>query len=460
VHILTTDPLFPWDRMADSPSLLAIRQMLDSVPDTKLLRALQIYRGHGRNDYPVHVLWRTHLLRYFLRHPTMEACLADLARNAHLRALVGLRDIEEIPKAFNMSRFQAVLGRPEHLELMREAFNGMLARLVELVPDLGRSVAGDASCLSARADSAKADSADQDSLPQPNGGVKQYFDDQGKVCRTYQWFGYKMHLLVDTKHEMILSYKITEATAADNKQLPGLLQEAQAILPPKRMEILAFDKAADDGDIHELLHQHGIKPLIEIRSLWRDQSEQKLPGHDATVPVVHDEAGTVYCYDTVSDPPVKKKMAFIGHEKNRGTLKYRCPAKHGGFQCPSMEKCNGQKVYGLTVRVKQSTDLRRFPPIPRATREFARLYKTRSAVERVNARVKLFWGADDGNVTGARRFHAHLNTVMLVHMTFATLLAASDRYEGKTLSPVKLSTIARALREKSPEASGPQRPAA
>ncbi len=32
------------------------------------------------------------------------------------------------------------------------------------------------------------------------------------------------------------------------------------------------------------------------------------------------------------------------------------------------------------------------------------VYKGRTAVERVNARLKLYWGADDGNVVGADVF--------------------------------------------------------
>ena len=55
--------------------------------------------------------------------------------------------------------------------------------------------------------------------------------------------------------------------------------------------------------------------------------------------------------------------------------------------------------------------------------EFERRYKGRTAVERVNARVKVFWGADDGNVTGAERFHAYMATIMLVHGLMANWLA-------------------------------------
>jgi len=96
--------------------------------------------------------------------------------------------------------------------------------------------------------------------------------------------------------------------------------------------------------------------------------------------------------------------------------------------------------------VKQEIDLRRFPSIPRATKQFERLYKGRTAVERVNARLKVFWGIDDGQVYGSRRFHGHVGTVMVVHLAFATLLAQTARYEG-SFGKMSLSPIAKALHE-------------
>ena len=137
-------------------------------------------------------------------------------------------------------------------------------------------------------------------------------------------------------------------------------------------------------------------------------------------------------------------MAYIGLEKSRGTLKYRCPAMHGGWDCPSQAKCNGGKKYGKTVRVRREIDLRRFPPIPRATKQFERLYKGRTAVERVNARLKIFWGADDGNIAGATRFHALVGTVMAVHAGLAMLLATAPRNDG-LLGKMRLTPIAHAL---------------
>lgn len=446
MRLLTTDPLFAWDQLPDGPSLTGLRFLLDLLPDAPLLAALRRYRGHGRNDYPVHVLWRVHVTRYLLRHVTMEACLAELHRNPALRRGVGIAQDQAVPEPWNMSRFLEVLGQPEHLALLQQAFTQLAQRLGQAVPDLGRNLAGDSAALSARGDADPAATT----LPQPQGCRKEYCDDTGKVTQVYEWFGYKFHLLVDVKHEVVVAWTITAATGSDAGQLPALLEAAQAVLPEGRIQSLAYDKAADDEKTHQLLHEAQIKPLIQNRALWQDEPERRLPHHQAQSNVVYDEAGTLFCYDQTSAIPVKHKMAFAGYEKSRGTLKYRCPARHEGWACPSDKRCNGASRYGKTVRVKCELDLRRFPPIPRATQEFARRYQGRTAIERVNARLKLFWGADDGNVTGAARFHAHLATILLVHIAMATYLAMSPRYEGKSLSPTRLSRIARQLHQAAP----------
>ena len=132
----------------------------------------------------------------------------------------------------------------------------------------------------------------------------------------------------------------------------------------------------------------------------------------------------------VSDSPVRHKMAYIGHEPERGTLKYRCPAQHEGWECPMSAECNAGKSYGKTVRVPHDLDPRRFPALPRATKKFERMYKGRTSVERINARLKLFWGVDDGNLTGSRRFVAQVGVVLAVHAAFATLLASAPRRDA------------------------------
>lgn len=442
--IANAKPLFAWDCLEDSPSLMSIAEILRSLPDAKLLEGLRRHRGRGRNDYPVHVLWGVVVLQIVLRHSDCEAVLGELRRNAALRLLIGAEREKDVPKGWNISRFLEVLGQEPHRTELHRCFDAMVRRLGAVVVDLGQDTAGDATALNSRR---KADASAESDLPAPSGGRKEYTDDDGKVTKVVEWFGFKLHLLVDVKHEVALAYEITSTKAGDGETLPAILGEARANLPEGRIKTLAYDKAADTNAAHALLDEAKIKPLIQIRSLWKEQTEQMLPGHDGRSNVVYDEAGTVYCYDRSSEPMVRHRMAYIGHEPQRRTIKYRCPARHEGWPCPHDGICNAGKSYGKTVRVDQTIDLRRFPPIPRATKKFERMYKGRTAVERVNARLKIFWGADDGNLVGARRFHAMISVVMIVHAAFATQLAAVPRREG-TLGKLRLGPIQKALQQK------------
>jgi Transposase DDE domain len=450
MQLYATDPLFAWARLEDHPELSTLRQLLEVLPDQDLLAGLEKARGKGRDDFPVRVLWGTVVFTIALRHPSFASCIAELNRNPALYRLLGISSVAGIPKDYNLSRFLDVLGQEPHLSQLRQVFDVLVQRLGRAVPDLGQHTAGDSAGLNGRPKKdpdAVAEEVEQ-GLPQPCGGRKEYKDEAGKVTKVVEWHGYKHHLLVDVKHEVPLAYSITDPKVGDNEQLQALLEQATANLGAGRIETLAYDKAADDEKVHELLHQQRIKPLIQNRALWQSEPERPLPGPAGRYPlhVVHDEAGTVYCYDMVSNPPVRHKMAYIGYEKDRETLKYRCPARHEGWSCPSAERCNAGKKYGMVIRVDRELDLRRFPPIPRGTQQFERRYKGRTAVERVNGRTKVYWGADDGNLRGSRRFHAYLGVIMVVYVGLATLLARTARREG-SMGDTRLSPIAQALRE-------------
>src|SRR5437763_1080064 len=108
------------------------------------------------------------------------------------------------------------------------------------------------------------------------------------------------------------------------------------------------------------------QPSAKSSTLWRGSRARQsrtwaatrpatpgrpLPGGRLPLPLVHDEAGTVFCYDTVGDPPVKHKTSYVGYEEGRGTVRHRCPARHEGGECPSDDRCNAGLDWGLTARL-------------------------------------------------------------------------------------------------------------
>ena len=446
--VAVTKPLFAWDCLEDNPSLTTVKKFLESVPDAKLLDGLRRHRGRGRNDCPVHVAWGVVLLRIALRHTSFVAILAELARNKPSGGSSALRSPRMFPVPGTSRGFWNVLGQEPHFSELRRIFDAMIQRLGQAVPDLGRDTAGDSTALHARRKEKEAAVRAEiaQGLPQPSGGRKEYTDDDGKVTKIVEWFGYKLHLLVDAKHEVVLAYQVTTANAADCKSLPDLVEQGQANLPAGRIETLAYDKAADDNESHRLLDKAKIRPVIQNRHLWKDQTEQMLPGHNGRSNIVYDEAGTVHCYDRSSSPIVRHPMAYIGYEPQRETLKYRCPARHEGWPCLHDAACNAGKSYGKTVRVDRTIDLRRFPPIPRATKKF------RAALQRPHVGGTGQCPAEDF-LGRRRRQPRRLATISCDGLRGAGrprglrhALGRAPRREG-TLGKLRLSSIQKALRE-------------
>jgi hypothetical protein len=290
LRIHATEPLFAWGALEDCPTLVTLRDFLQAVPDQALLDGLIAARGHGRDDYPIPRLWHVVLLTIALRHTSFNACLTERHRNPALGRLLGIPDEGEIPRPHNLSRFLDALGGEPHVAALRHVFDTLARRLGLAVPDLGRHTAGDATALSGRAkadpEAVKAEVAQ--GRPQPSGGKKEHTDAGGRVTQVYEWFGYKLHLLVDVKHEVALAYHVTDTKAGDNERVPALVGQAMTNLPKERIRALAYDKAADDGAVHECLRGHGIKPLIQNRALWQGEPERPLPGGRYPLHLVHD----------------------------------------------------------------------------------------------------------------------------------------------------------------------------
>ena len=76
-------------------------------------------------------------------------------------------------------------------------------------------------------------------------------------------------------------------------------------------------EATFDRLMMNLWDDHGIKPVIDIRNMWKDGEETRLLGDYKNV--VHNFKGNVYCHCPISGK--QREMANGGFEKDRGTLK-------------------------------------------------------------------------------------------------------------------------------------------
>jgi len=130
-------------------------------------------------------------------------------------------------------------------------------------------------------------------------GVKTYKgenEDGSSWEKVKSWFGYKLHLPVDARYELPLAFKITKASTGEASiahQLGNHLDRRHPELL-EACETLDANRGCDDGKlISRLWDRHEIKPVIDIRNLWKDGEETKLvSGYEN---IVYDYKGPVFC---------------------------------------------------------------------------------------------------------------------------------------------------------------------
>ena len=139
--------------------------------------------------------------------------------------------------------------------------------------------------------------------------------------------------------------------------------------------------------------------------------------------MVHSERGELSC--VCPETGEQRGMAFEGFERDRETLKYRCPAAAGGFDCAGRAAClkmGGSKAgdYGRVVRIPLATaDRRIFTPTPWGSPSWQRGCNRRSALERINSRIDRMYGMESHFVRGRERMELRCNLVVAVMMATA-----------------------------------------
>jgi hypothetical protein len=162
--------------------------------------------------------------------------------------------------------------------------------------------------------------------------------------------------------------------------------------------------------MEQLWAQEKVRAVFDLRQTAQDgeDGERLAPGDN--ILLGHD--GQVYCYAGSGSQLVRQAMVPWGFEAKRMTQKYRCPAAVAGIACAERARC-GKGRYGRVVRVKNHRDWRRFGTVARGTKQWKRLYRARTANERVNARVKEGMGLDDPSVRGRANMQMAVNLAVL-----------------------------------------------
>jgi len=418
--------LFSWQQVNASSDLDRLRLVLEHLGDEELMVKLERMRGRGRDDYPIRAVWNSVLAGVVFQHKSVASLRRELKRNGELRDLCGFDSLggaKAVPSDSAYTRFLRNLMRCQG-EINR-MFEGLVERLGELLCDFGRTLAVDSKAIESHGRPAKTKLADGRRDVDADWGKKQYkwkLKDGTLWEKVVKWFGYKAHILVDSTYELPVAYEVTRASAGDSPQLLSLVEKTKEKHPwvVERAEELAGDKAYDSEENNRKpWDSYEIKPLIDIRDLWKDGEQTRSLFTEWADNIVYDYQGNIYCHCPETDE--QRQMAFVGFEAKRGTLKYRCPAVAYGFRCAGSARCgeSGGSRYGRIVRVALDTDRRIFTPIARSSYTWARKYKKRTAVERVNSQLDVSFGFEEHYIRGLAKMRLRVSLAMIVMLSMA-----------------------------------------
>jgi len=426
--------LFSWDKIEVSSELNRLKLVLVSIPDEIFVCTLEVKRQKGRDDYPVRPMWNTLLAGIVFQHKTVAKLLRELKRNAELRQILGFNPLlgdSAVPTEAAFSRF--VKSVIENQNLLTQMFHNLVAELKTELPDLGKDIAIDSKAIPSFGkpvnDEKKKESHDGRRDVDANWGVKSYkgiHKDGTSWEKVTKWFGYKLHLMVDSNYELPLAFSVDVASSSDMTNLLPLVENLSENHTEiyENVEKASADRGYDSAkNKSELFDLHNIKPIIDTRILKKEDKDkpQKLFGDRYDV-FTFNEQGQVFCHCPKTEE--RRELVSYGFEKKRGTLKFRCPAAHYGFECKGREDCEkcsplGTGEYGRVVRIPIGMDRRIFTPVNKSTNQWQKDYNKRTSVERVNGRIDQVLGFEYHTIRGKDKMKMRLSLALVIMLSMA-----------------------------------------
>ncbi|CAM4524470.1 MAG: transposase [Paenibacillus macerans] len=189
------------------------------------------------------------------------------------------------------------------------------------------------------------------------------------------WYGYKANIVVDTDSQYVLSGVLSSAHLNDQRMAVLLLKGLPLKFPMLKVKYGLGDKGYDSTPIYELIRSLQAYPIIDIIHHTAPPEGMNLDYG----PVCKE--GHAYRYDSF-DPKYE-------------TLRYTRPSECK--ECPFAES-GCQKVFKIRIE----TDVRKHTYPARGSKGFKELYKKRTAVERVFAYLKGYYGLKRTRHRGVR----------------------------------------------------------
>lgn len=404
MHIIQA-PLFDFEAFIREKSNDRLIMILEALPAEKLIATLERERWTGRKGHPIRGMWSALIAGVLAGCKTLADVPRLLKRDKEVRMICGFSK-DRIPDEDAFGRFVRKL--TDHEDMLEECFSSLVGQLRELLPGFGTKLAVDSTDIEAYANGHRKIPSDMDARWGAKGASHHAGPRvEGRKQDTYYWFGYKLHLVVDGVYELPVSFSVTPANESDTKQMKALLEKAAPDNVKAKPEAVIADKGYDSRENCALAFgTYGAAPIIPIREREGEQ-----------LPDICNAKGTPTC-------SCGQDMVYWGRDGNY--LKYRCPQVLGKGVCTARSPCTAS-AYGYVLKLSIKQDPRRHPPVPRETKKWKRLYKLRTAVERVNSRVKDLLGLSHITLRGIAKVTVRSSLSLLVMLAAAVGMAQRRR---------------------------------
>ena len=370
------NPLFSFDTLMQYQPKTRLAMVFESIDLHPCLKALPEKSIRGPKGYNSSALIKAFLAMRLCSIPTVTSLVERMKSDLLFCYDCGFSMTQSVPSSATFSRFFQKITDTEGLQ---ELFSSLVDTACADDLIAGEVVAIDASAIDAY------------EKPVPKKDLK---DDGNHATwgskldthgNQHTWFGYKLHLAVDTASELPIAIKVTPANRNNSTQAIPLMDAIKS--QPK---YYCMDMGYDTKDIYQAARNYRSQAIIPL-----NRRKEKLP------PEGMDENRTPTC--SMGYP-----MVYWGCEKEKGILKFRCPHVCGKVNCANGSAWCSESNYGLVVKKKVEEDPRSFCTPHRGTREWEKLYDQRTSVERVFSRLKEHLGANSLRTRGIKKVTSHL----------------------------------------------------
>lgn len=328
------------------------------------------------------------------RIPTVKDLVKKLRENPVLRYNCGFDVLGRVPSESTFSRFMNKLSASEELSNL---FKETVLKAKKLGIINGNNVSIDSTKLSSY-EAAVPKSKITDDGMNPNWGMKR--DTNGNNIR---WFGWKLHVVCDSKSELPVEVLVTPANVYDGTQALPLIESlkesyAGAIKP----RYYTMDSGYDFESIYQnIIDEHEGQPIIAYNPRGSKSPPEGM--NDDFQPVC--SAGY--------------PMTYFGVDGDY--LKFRCPHVTGHRNCPFGSNWCSSSNYGYTIKINWKKNARNYGYPHRGSTAWKKLYNTRTSVERMFSRMKDYLNLNKTRSKGIYKVKAYalLNCIALIAGTIA-----------------------------------------